>query len=94
MRTQTKLARVAHTAVMVDGKRNEISAYRLGDGVAAKWRCAKCGRTAAMPKPKSDSILDALVEAKSRIYRHYERMHERRRTQRSSGMSHTPRKPK
>jgi hypothetical protein len=78
MATKTKSAQVANTAVLINGKRNEVSAYRLGDGFAAKWNCANCGKAGAISKARSDSILQAFSQAKARVYRHYERMHEKR----------------
>ena len=75
MGVQIKLAVVARTSVLWDGKRNEITAYRLGDGFAAKWKCSKCGCKGAMPKVPGDSILSAFTSAKAKFYKHYERMH-------------------
>ena len=74
--TRLKSRCLARTAVLINGKRNEISAYHQGEGFAAKWRCAQCGNTGAMPTTPRDSILAALVEAKKKVYRHYDRMHE------------------
>ena len=76
MGVQIKLAVVERTSVLFDGKRNEIIAYRLDNGFAAKWVCATCGSKGELPKAPSDSILQAFNDAKIRFYKHCERMHQ------------------